>query len=771
MNTPESELTMHIEGLDCANCAMTLERSIAQLEGIEQVQVSFTNATLQAAGAPDREAIARRVEALGYRVVSQPPTQAPASDARAISPAGLWGGIATFLRYLWQDRSTAVALVATAVLVASAPLALLPVRLPLGGALTALHVLAVLLVGYPITAQGVRSLVRGHQITIDLLMTIAALGALLIGETGEAATVVVLFAIGEALEGYSADRARDSLRSLLALRPNEATVVRPCVDCQEHLGREGYEGGPCPLCVPHEITVPVEQVQVGEVVIVRPADQVPVDGWVTSGTSAVNQAPITGESIPVTKSVGDTVFAGSINGQAVLEVKASRPASDSTIGRIVRLVQEAQAQRSPVERFIDRFARWYTPATVVVALAVAVLPPLIFGAPFLDAQDGTHGWLYRALSLLIVACPCALVISTPVTVVSAMTALARRGVLVKGGAFLDVLARVKTFALDKTGTLTRGEPRIVGTRTAQCSPLCASAPMGTLECAACDDMLALASSVERRSEHPLARAILAEAESRSLLQRYPSAQSVQALAGQGVVGSLDCSMVTVGNHALFHQQPVDCTLHDQVEAAERAGQTVMLVGRDDRLLGFMTAADTPREASREAVRALKQLDPQVRLVMLTGDSPAVATAIAGQIGGVDEVRAGLLPADKLQAIRDLQAQGGPVAMIGDGVNDAPALAAADVSIAMGAAGTAQAMETADLVLMQDNLRRLPEAVKTSQRAHRAIRQNILFSLLVKGVILALAVAGLGSLWMAVFADVGASLLVTLNGMRLLRARQ
>jgi Cd2+/Zn2+-exporting ATPase len=296
------------------------------------------------------------------------------------------------------------------------------------------------------------------------------------------------------------------------------------------------------------------------------------------------------------------------------------------------------------------------------------------------------------------------------------------------------------------------------------------APIGTAQCSACDDMLAVASAVERRSEHPLARAILTEAESRDLLQRYPSAQTVQALAGQGIVGSLDRSTVIVGSHALFHEHPVDCVLHDQVEAAEREGQTVMLVGRDDRLLGFVAAADTPREASREAIRALKQLDAHARLVMLTGDSPAVARAIAKRIGGVDEVRACLLPADKLEAIRSLQQRNGPVAMIGDGVNDAPALAAADVSIAMGAAGTAQAMETADLVLMQDDLRRLPEAVRTSRRARQTIRQNILFSLLVKAAILALAVAGLGSLWMAVFADVGASLLVTLNGMRLLRAR-
>lgn len=777
METPKSELALRIEGMDCADCALTLERGVARLEGVEHVQVNFTTATLEAVGTLDPKAIVERVHALGYQVeddnavdgyqqVGSPPPCAPTLEATAAQDRPVLkrqpGGVIGFARYLWQDRSTAVALVGAVLLLLSVPLTLLSAVPILTSGVRGLHILIMLLAGFPIAQSGLRSLLLGRRITIDLLMTIAATGAVLIGETGEAATVVVLFAIGEAMEAYTADRARDSLRSLLALRPDRATVLRPCLDCREHLGKEGYTGGPCPFCGTHEVTLSVEQVQVGETVLVRPGERIPVDGVILSGSSTVDQAPVTGESVPVSKFVADDVYAGTINGEGALEIEVSHLAADSTISRIVRLVETAQSQRSPAERFIDRFARWYTPAVVFVAFALATVPPLLFGAPFLDTPQGTRGWLYRALSLLIVACPCSLVISTPVTVVSAMTVLARRGVLVKGGAFLDALARVKVYALDKTGTLTRGQPRVVETRTLDCSLA------GEGGCEACDEMLALASSVERRSEHPLARAILSEAESRDIHHRYPAATEVRALAGQGIEGTLDNAKVTIGNHALFHERQVDCTLHEQIQSAEAEGRTVMLVDKENRLLGFIGAADVLRETSRDALHALKKVDPKARAVMLTGDTATVAQAIAGEMETIDEVRAGLLPDDKLHAIRNLQEQYGSVAMIGDGVNDAPALAAADIGIAMGGAGTAQAMETADLVLMQDDLGRLPDAVQTSRRARRIIRQNVVFSLAVKAIILALALGGQATLWMAVFVDVGTSLLVTLNGMRMLR---
>ena len=761
--TEKTALRYRIEGMDCADCALTLERSIAQLNGVDQVQVNFATATLEAVGSLDPQAIAERVHALGYEVRDQD----SAEDIEGAA-AGQGRGIVRFLRYLWRNHTTAIALVGALLLLLTWPLALWSPLPRSDWIARGLHVAIAAGAGYAIARKGIRALFLGRQITIDLLMTVATTGALLIGETGEAATVVVLFAIGEALEGYTTERARDSLRSLLALRPDQATVIGPCIDCEAHLGQDGYTGGPCPFCGLHETVLPVEEVVVGDTVLVRPGERIPVDGQILAGTSLINQAPVTGESVPVLKAAGDDVFAGTVNGEGAIEVHVTKPAQDSTISRMVHLVEHAQTQRAPIERTIDRFARWYTPAVVAAAVLVASVPPLLFGAPFLDTPNGARGWLYRALSLLIVACPCSLVISTPVTVVSAMTALARRGVLVKGGAFLDALARIRVFALDKTGTLTEGQPYVIETLTPGCSLVAEDGSVGLVRCDACDEMLALASSVERRSEHPLARAILSEAERRELLDRYPAADGVQALAGRGIEGTLENGTVTVGSHALFHERRGNCALHDRIAAAEERGQTVIVVGRDGELLGYVGVADILRESSHDALRALKAADPRVHLAMLTGDTPTVAQMIAGQVEMLDEVRAGLLPEQKLDAIGELREQYGPVAMIGDGVNDAPALAASDVGIAMGGAGTAQAMETADLVLMQDDLSHLPAAVRSSRRTQRVIFQNIAFGLGIKAVILALALAGQAALWLAVFADVGTSLLVTLNGMRMLR---
>ena len=386
------------------------------------------------------------------------------------------------------------------------------------------------------------------------------------------------------------------------------------------------------------------------------------------------------------------------------------------------------------------------------------------------SHDGSNPGSSQPVAVLIVACPCSLVISTPVTVVSAMTSLARRGVLVKGGAFLDALAEVRAFALDKTGTLTEGRPSVIEVRTPACPALAQGGEAHVERCEACDEMLAIASSVERRSEHPLAHAILSEAERRDLLQRYPAAESVEALAGRGVEGKLNDARVTVGSHALFHEQDAECALHEMISSAEEQGRTVIVVGQEGRVLGYVGVADILRESSREALAQLREIVPGVHVAMLTGDAPAVAQAIGEQVGQIDEIQASLLPDAKLRAIQALRAAHGPVAMIGDGVNDAPALAAADVGIAMGGAGTAQAMETADMVLMQDDLSHLPDAVDASQRTRAIIRQNIVFSLAVKVAILLLALGGLAPLWLAVFADVGTSLLVTTNGMRMLRAR-
>jgi Cd2+/Zn2+-exporting ATPase len=758
MTDTQTGLKLHITGMDCANCALTLERSIAKIKGVETVQVNFTAATLEASGDLDTQNIVERIRALGYDVADNVETKAAGR-----LPGQHPGGVAGFIRYLLADRQTAPALIGSVLLAASAPLAFLPPTPPATWIMRGLHLVVVLMAGFPIARKGLRSAIFARQITIDLLMSIATLGALLIGETGEAATVIILFAIGEALEGYTADRARDSLHSLLALTPDKATILRPCMDCEEHAGQNGYETGPCPFCGLHETNVPVEEVAVADIVLVYPGERIPVDGRIRGGTSVINQAPITGESMPVVKSPGDDVFAGTINGEAALEVEVTRVSADSTISRIVRLVEQAQAQKSPAERFVDRFARWYTPAVVGFALLLASIPPLVFGAPFLDTPDGTRGWLYRALALLIVACPCALVISTPVTVVSSLTSLARRGVLVKGGAFLDTLANIRVFAFDKTGTLTEGQPAVTQVFTPACRP--------TIQrCDACDDMLALAASVERRSEHPLAHAILAEAERRNVAHRYAPAESVQALAGKGVQGVLGGATIIVGSHTLFHDRYEDCSeLHEHVTGAESDGQTVIMVGRDKSVLGFVGVSDRLRASSKSALQALKRIDPRIHTAMLTGDHLTVAEVIARRTGAIDEIRAGLLPEDKLNAIKDLQSRYGPVAMIGDGVNDAPALATAAVGVAMGGAGTAQAMETADVVLMQDDLTHLPDAVYTSHRAKAIIRQNIILSLAIKAAFLVLTLPGWATLWMAVFADMGASLMVTLNGMRMLRS--
>jgi Cd2+/Zn2+-exporting ATPase len=761
MSTNPKELQYTILGMDCADCALSLERSLAQIKGVEQVSVNYTTGLLDASGDFNPQDLIHRVEALGYQVGS------PAVSGEKI-PAGASAApeatikLPGFLGYLYSTPQTRLALWGAVLLLISIPFSLVPNSSQAYWVKTILQVLAAVIAGYPIANRGVRALIFGRQITIDLLMSIATVGALLIGETGEAATVVMLFAIGEALEGYTSERARRSLRSLLALKPDVAHVMRPCLDCEEHMGQEGYSGGPCPFCAMHEVTLPVDKVAVDELVVVKPGESIPVDGHVLNGSSLVNQAPVTGESVPVQKYPGDKVYAGTLNGDTVLEITVSQLATDSTISRIVRLVERAQAQRAPIERFIDRFAAWYTPAVVVLAALVAILPPLLFNVPFLDS-NGTHGSLYRALTLLIIACPCALVISTPVTLVSALTSLAQRGILVKGGVFLDVLARAHLFAFDKTGTLTQGKPTLIQARSVDCVP-------DVWRCSACDDMLALAATVERRSEHPLAQAIMAEVSARQLAHVYPAAESIQSLAGQGVQGISNGNRILVGSHDLFHTRDdtLDQQLHADIQFAVEAGQTVMLVGKDDRLLGFVSVSDAVRPTSADAVHQLKAISPVIQTVMLTGDNAAVAEIVAASIGSLDGIRSGLLPEDKLEAVRELQTQYGLVVMVGDGVNDAPALAAADVGIAMGGAGSAQAMETADVVLMQDDLTHLPETVRVSRKTRKIIAQNIAISLVLKAGFLILALLGWATLWMAVFADMGASLLVTLNGMRMLR---
>ncbi len=496
---------------------------------------------------------------------------------------------------------------------------------------------------------------------------------------------------------------------------------------------------------------------IDDLILVKPGERLPADGAITSGESGLDQAPVTGESVPVFKTVGDEVFAGTVNGSGALEIRVTHRTADNTIHRIIRLVEEAQSVRAPSQRLVDQIARVYTPAVTLIALAVAVLPPLIFNAPFYDV-DGIHGWLYRALSLLVIACPCALVISTPVTVISAITAAARRGVLIKGGAHLEALATVNAFAFDKTGTLTTGQPTVMTARSIDCAT--------GESCSLCDDVLALANAVERRSAHPLARAVTQAAQDRGVAAVYPAAEAVESLAGRGVQGKIRGKMVTIGSHALFDaEHPHDAAFCDLVRQSEARGETTMLVGVEDRVRGYIGVADQTRPESAGIVLNLRYLG--LHTVILTGDHAVVAQTIAAQVG-VDEVRADLLPEDKVSAVQALILTYKSVAMVGDGINDTPALAAATVGIAMGGAGSAQALETADVALMGDDLTQLPFALTLARFARRLIRENVGVSFAIKIVFLVLALLGATSLWFAILADVGTALLVTLNGMRPLR---
>ncbi|MFZ1625126.1 MAG: cation-translocating P-type ATPase [Gammaproteobacteria bacterium] len=761
-----SSLRLKIGGMDCGSCALTLEQALRGLPGVTAVNVNFTTETLEASGPVSRAAVEAKIRSLGYQVIEgTEPRQAPRPELR---------GLKGFLRFLVSERRTKIAVVATALLVAVTLADML-----LGTDFVDIGLLlAVAIIGAPILAKGLRSLFIARHVTIDLLMGVASVGAFAIGETGEAVAVVLLFTLGEALEAYSAERSRDALRSLLSLQPDEATVLEP------HDGEHGApttkvehkHGADCnhddhgqqhaPAVHYHQRRHPTSSVAIGARILVKPGERIPLDGQIIDGSSSINQAAVTGESMPVDRGVGDEVLAGTVNGSGALTINVLRVAGDSTVARIASMVEKALAERTPAERFIDRFARWYTPLVCALAALIVAIPVLVFGQPFLDMPDGTHGWLYRGLAMLIIACPCALIISTPVTVVSALTRLAALGVLVKGGAQLDRMASVHIIAFDKTGTLTVGHPAV----TSILGRGCRHAAVAANDCNICEEVVAIAAAVEQASEHPLAQAVVASAQAMGVSGRFPQATGITAHVGRGVSGEISGERISVGTHALFaHGNNCVEAICDSAAAMQSSGKTVMLVGRGNGMLGFIGVEDQPRAESRAVLAELHALDSRMKTVMLTGDHRNVAESVASQIGGLDEIRAGLLPEDKLRVIRQLQTEG-TVAMIGDGINDAPALAQADIGIAMGGGGTAQAMETADIVLMQDDLRSIPLVLRVSRQTRSVVQQNITLSLVLKLAILGLAIPGIASLWLAVLADVGATLIVTLNGMRLLRAR-
>ena len=563
--------------------------------------------------------------------------------------------------------------------------------------------------------------IRNGNLNINALMSIAVTGALALGQWPEAAMVMVLFTIAELIEVKSLDRARNAIEGLMQLAPEKASVQQADGSWREMDAK----------------TVPV-----GSVVRVKPGERIGLDGEIVSGRSSVNQAPITGESLPVDKTEGDPVFAGTINESGSFDYRVTAAASNTTLARIIHAVEEAQGAKAPTQRFVDQFARVYTPIVFAMALMVAVLPPLLMSGNW-------HDWIYKALVLLVIACPCALVISTPVTIVSGLAAAARHGILIKGGVYLEEGRKLAWLALDKTGTITHGKPEQTDFEV--------RAEMDATRCRQ------LAASLAGRSDHPVSQAVANAADQHGIKQE--SVDAFEALPGRGVRGVIEGKAYSLGNHRLVHElDRCSPELEARLDELERQGKTVVMLVDDRQVQALFAVADTVKNSSRAAIADLHRLG--VRTVMLTGDNPHTAEAIAGQVG-IDQARGNQLPEDKLKAIEDFSAKG-TVGMVGDGINDAPALARAHIGFAMGALGTDTAIETADVALMDDDLRKIPTFIRLSQATHSILIQNIVLALSIKAVFLVLTLIGLGTMWMAVFADVGASLLVVGNGLKLLR---
>jgi Zn2+/Cd2+-exporting ATPase len=717
--------TLAVGDMDCSSCAESVSRALRSVHGVRAVEADVLAGKVTVSYDPDHVAepqLADAVRRAGYAVTNEAPSPSLAVEERR---AGL-------TLPAWRDQTRLLYVLAAGICWAGSLLAAYVFRFPTTAAVLAIG--AIVFGGRYIVPRGLLA-ARNRSLDMNFLMTIAAVGALFIGEYGEAASAMFLFAVAQLLESRSMDRARNAIRGLMDLSPATASVL---VDGVER-------------------RVPADAVHVGQLVVVRPGEKIPVDGAVVTGSSSVNQAPITGEAVPVDKDPGDDVFAGTLNGDGVLEVRSTRPAEDTTLARIIHSVEEAQAHRAPSQTFVDRFARVYTPAVVVAAVLLAVLPPLLGYGAF-------EAWFYRALVLLVVACPCALVISTPVTIVSALAGGARRGILIKGGLHLENTGRARVVVLDKTGTLTEGEPSVL--------------EVVALGGDDADRVLELAAAAEARSEHPLGRAIVRHAREAGLDRLH--GHGATAMPGRGMRATVQGERIYVGSERLFREMGVmGPAVEEVLRGYETHGRTAVLVGRvtgdgDDARpvpIGLVALEDRLRPAAAEALRALHEAGI-ARVVMLTGDNPGTARSVVEALNaggrGVDEYRAGLLPQDKVEAVRALREELGGVIFVGDGVNDAPALASADVGVAMGAGGTDVALETADVALMSDDLAQLPVAVRLARKAEGIIRFNIALSLVTKAAFVALAVSGHATLWMAVAADMGTSLLVTFNGMRALR---
>ena len=694
-----AEAVFRVDGMDCHEEVVILERRLKPLTGVEAMTADVIGQRLHIQYDAAKLTTADMVDAVGQTGMrmwlehEEPRASAPDVRAR-----------------FWLTVVAGVALVAG--------LAITALERPLAAALC---FVAGALVGGIYPARRAVTALRTRTVDINVLMVIAVAGALALGEWSEASSVVFLFALAQWLEARTLERARQAIRALVDLTPREAIVKRGGV----------------------EQRASVEAIAVGDVVVVRPGDKVPLDGTIVAGHSDVNEAPMTGESLPVDKEPGDEVYAGTINGRGSLELEVTRIGPDTRLARIIHLVEAAQSRRAPVQSFVDRFARIYTPAVIALAVLVAVVPPLIGGA-----AAGT--WFYRALVLLVISCPCALVISTPVSIVSALSVAARNGVLIKGGAHLERLASVRAVAFDKTGTLTRGEPAV--------------ADVIAVGSASPQDVLRFAAAVETRSEHPIARAIADRA--RLMGVDALEATGFMSVPGMGVEALVGGRAVVVGNDTLMTLRNIAAP--SEVESLHRDGHTLVFVAVDHVLLGAIAIADPMRETARETLELLRSHGIR-HVAMLTGDHASSARVVAGALA-LDQYEAGLLPQQKHDRVVAMRKAHGAILMVGDGVNDAPALAAADVGVAMGAAGSDAALETADIALMSDELLKIPYALRLARATLFNVKTNVIVSLVLKAAFLVLAITGSATLWMAVLADTGASVIVVANALRLLRAR-
>jgi Cd2+/Zn2+-exporting ATPase len=697
-----AEAVFRVEGMDCNEEVVILERRLKPLAGLEALSADLIGQRLHVkydAAKLTTSAMVDAVGETGMRMWLEHEEPMLGSSA---------------LEWRWKLMLASGAFLVAAAVAGSAGTPGMALPLYLAGAAAGII--------YPLRRAFTSA--RSRILDINVLMVIAVAGALALGDWPEATSVVFLFAVAQWLEVRTMERARQAIRSLIDLTPREALVRRN--------GREQR--------------VPVDTIAPGDEIVVRPGEKVPLDGLVTTGRSDVNEAPLTGESRPIDKAPGDEVYAGTINGRGAMEVRVLRLGRDSRLARIIHLVETAQARRAPVQSFVDRFARVYTPVVLALAIVVATAPPLLAGAAFAT-------WIYRALVLLVVACPCALVISTPVSIVAALSAAARHGVLIKGGAYLERLASIRVVAFDKTGTLTKGELSVTD--------------VAVIGRAVALDVIRLAAAVEARSAHPIAAAITRHAH--ALLTDLPPVRGFASLPGMGAEGEVDGRRVAIGNERFFETNGIGIPAPwPDADRLRGEGKSLVFVAADGVALGAIAVADRPRETARETIEMLRALHVS-SVAMLTGDHEETAAAIARELQ-VDEYHAALLPERKQAMVESMRAAHGPLMMVGDGVNDAPALAAADVGVAMGAAGSDAALETADVALMSDELLKLPYALRLARATMRNVKTNVAISLCLKAAFLALAIAGVATLWMAVLADTGATVIVVANALRLIRAR-